>query len=71
MSLFSDILPGPYPGLHSWWCVDCAAPGVNIRILTKVFELCKTRSATHEFSITLSMLEIYNEEVRLTASPSV
>jgi hypothetical protein len=40
-----------------------ADPGVNSRVLEKIFKLCAARSDTHDFTVTLSMLEIYNEEV--------
>jgi hypothetical protein len=36
---------------------------VNSRMLEKIFKLCSARSDTHVFTVTLSMLEIYNEEV--------
>ncbi len=44
-------------------CCTRADPGVNIRTMDKIFELCAARGATHTFTVTLSMLEIYNDEV--------
>jgi kinesin family protein C2/C3 len=43
--------------------IRSADPGVNSRMLEKIFKLCSARSDTHVFTVTLSMLEIYNEEV--------
>ncbi|MFN9938765.1 MAG: hypothetical protein ACK56I_04760, partial [bacterium] len=36
---------------------------MNIRVLNKIFRLCEARSHTHDMTVHLSMLEIYNEEV--------
>eukprot|EP01116_Phalansterium_solitarium_P023287 TRINITY_DN808_c0_g1_i2.p1 TRINITY_DN808_c0_g1~~TRINITY_DN808_c0_g1_i2.p1 ORF type:complete len:504 (-),score=181.01 TRINITY_DN808_c0_g1_i2:333-1814(-) len=38
--------------------------GVNPRALTTLFEKAQERSATHTYTIQVSMLEIYNEQIR-------
>ena len=48
--------------------VDVADPGVNVRMMDKIFRLCDARSTTHNFSVFVSMVEIYNDEVRVQRS---
>ncbi|PQP99837.1 kinesin-II 95 kDa subunit [Prunus yedoensis var. nudiflora] len=46
--------------------------GVNYRTLQQLFEIAKERSETFSYSISVSVLEVYNEQIRdlLATSPS-
>ncbi|XP_021832256.1 kinesin-like protein KIN-14R [Prunus avium] len=46
--------------------------GVNYRTLEQLFEIAKERSETFSYSISVSVLEVYNEQIRdlLATSPS-
>jgi hypothetical protein len=36
-------------------------PGINLRVMNKIFELCALRTGMATFHVRVSMLEIYNE----------
>lgn len=46
--------------------------GVNYRTLERLFEIAKERSETFTYNISVSVLEVYNEQIRdlLGASPA-
>lgn len=38
--------------------------GVNYRIIDEIFKIVKSRNSTHTYTLSLSMMEIYNEQLR-------
>ena len=45
--------------------------GVNYRTLAELFKISKERSDTFTYNISVSVLEVYNEQIRdLLATPS-
>lgn len=46
--------------------------GVNYRTLEQLFQIAKERKETHLYEISVSVLEVYNEQIRdlLATSPS-
>lgn len=44
--------------------------GINFRAVKEIFEIIDCRSATHTYSIEISILEVYNEQIRDLLSPS-
>lgn len=45
--------------------------GVNYRTLEELFKIAKERVDTHTYNISVSVLEVYNEQIRdLLATPS-
>lgn len=45
--------------------------GVNYRTLDQLFEIAKERSETFTYNISVSVLEVYNEQIRdLLAAPT-
>lgn len=46
--------------------------GVNYRTLAQLFEIAKERSETFTYNISVSVLEVYNEQIRdlLATSPT-
>lgn len=46
--------------------------GVNYRTLEQLFEISKERSETSTYNISVSVLEVYNEQIRdlLATSPT-
>lgn len=44
--------------------------GLNQRLIHRIFELAQRRSAARTYEVQVSMLEIYNEELRDLLAPS-
>jgi hypothetical protein len=49
--------------VHHLVVAAVADPGVNMRMMDKIFRLCDARSDTHTYNVFISMVEIYNDEV--------
>lgn len=45
-------------------------PGVNRRAIQELFRQTEERSSMYDFELALSMLEIYNEEIKDLLDPS-
>lgn len=44
--------------------------GINYRALKEIFEIIESRTETHKYSIEISILEVYNEQIRDLLNPS-
>lgn len=45
-------------------------PGINFRAVREIFEIIEARQETHKYSVELTILEVYNEQIRDLLNPS-